>query len=133
MNGRTLVLTTCVMAVIALAWNLRTSVSAEAPPEKVLRHVVSFKFKATSTPADIERIEKAFAALPGKIDAIRSFEWGTDNSPEGKAKGFTHCFLITFADEKGRDAYLPHPAHQDFIKVVGPHVEDVFVIDYWTK
>lgn len=100
---------------------------------KVLRHVVMFKFKETSAPADVERIVKAFGELPGKIPEIKGFEWGTDNSPEGLQQGLTHCFLITFADEAGRDAYLPHPAHQAFVELVGPHVEKVTVIDYWTR
>ena len=75
----------------------------------------------------------AFAALPKKIDAIKDFEWGTDVSVENKSAGFTHCFIVTFADEKGREVYLPHPAHKDFVKIVGPVLEDVLVVDYWTK
>ena len=75
----------------------------------------------------------AFAALPGKIDAIVDFECGTDVSVEGKADGFTHGFLVTFRDEAGRAAYLPHPAHQEFVKLVGPHVDKVLVFDYWAQ
>ena len=37
--------------------------------------------------------------LPSKIDAIKDFEWGTNNSPENLAQGFTHCFFVTFADD----------------------------------
>ena len=101
--------------------------------KKVLRHVVLFKFKEGTTKDQIKEVETAFAALPSKIDTIRDFEWGTDVSPEGKSKGFTHCFFVTFADEKGRDVYLPHAAHKDFVKIVGPHVDDVCVVDYWTQ
>ncbi|NCY01590.1 MAG: Dabb family protein [Planctomycetia bacterium] len=101
------------------------------PSAKVLRHVVLFKFKDTSTPADVERIVAAFRGLPARIAAIREFEWGTDVSPEGKAQGFTHCFLVTFANEADRDAYLPHPAHKEFVGVVGPHVDKVCVVDFW--
>jgi hypothetical protein len=104
-----------------------------AKPEKVLRHVVLFKFKDSSTKADVKAIEDAFRGLPAKIDAIHDFEWGTDVSVENKSQGFTHCFFVTFRDEKGRDEYLPHPAHQDFVKIVGPHVDRVLVVDYWTQ
>jgi lysophospholipase L1-like esterase len=100
---------------------------------KVLRHVVLFKFKETSTEADVETIVKAFAALPGRINEIQDFEWGTDNSPEGLQQGLTHCFFVTFASEADRDAYLPHPAHKEFVDLVGPHVEKVTVVDYWTR
>jgi lysophospholipase L1-like esterase len=98
--------------------------------EQALRHVVLFKFKDTSTPTDVERIVAAFRALPAKIPQIEAFEWGTDVSPEGKSQGLTHCFLLTFATAADRDAYLPHPAHQKFVALVGPHVDKVCVVDY---
>ena len=111
----------------------RTSAQSKEAAKKVLRHVVLFKFKEGTTKEQIKEVETAFAALPSKIDTIRDFEWGTDVSPEGKSKGFTHCFFVTFADEKGRDVYLPHAAHKDFVKIVGPYVDDVCVVDYWTQ
>ena len=98
-----------------------------------LRHVVLFKFKDSSTPDDVARIVAGFGGLPGKIKEIAGFEWGTDVSPEGKAQGFTHCFLLTFASAADRDAYLPHPAHKEFVALVGPHVDKVCVVDYWTQ
>jgi lysophospholipase L1-like esterase len=107
-------------------------VAAVGQEAKVLRHVVLFKFKDTSTPADVERIVAAFRALPAKIPEIEAFEWGTDVSPEGKSQGLTHCFLLTFATAADRDAYLPHPAHREFVALVGPHVDKVCVVDYWS-
>lgn len=98
-----------------------------------LRHVVLFEFTTSSTPDDIRRIEKAFAALPAQIDVIRDFEWGINNSPEGLDKGFTHCFIVTFDSEEGRDIYIPHPAHQEFVELLSQHLEDVLVVDYWAK
>ncbi len=98
-----------------------------------LRHVVLFKFKDTSTPDDIIRIEKAFGALPEKIKEIKGYEWGINNSPENIAQGFTHCFFLTFDSEADRDVYLPHPDHKAFGAFLGPHLEKVLVIDYWTK
>ena len=100
---------------------------------KMLRHVVLFKFKSDTTEKQIDEVTEAFAALPKKIDAIKDFEWGTDVSVENKSAGFTHCFIVTFADEEGRDVYLPHPDHKEFVKLVGPVLEDVLVVDYWTK
>lgn len=104
-----------------------------ADSDRKLRHFVVFKFKETVKPAEVDEVVKAFAALPGKIDTIIEFEKGTDVSVEMKADGFTHAFLVTFADEKGREIYLPHPAHQEFVKLVGPRIEKVFVFDYWTR
>lgn len=121
------------VATMSLMTTDQTSAQPKDAPQKLLRHVVLFKFKEGTTKDQVQEIEVAFRSLPSKIDTIRGFEWGTNVSPEGKSKGLTHCFLVTFADEKGRDAYLPHAAHKDFVKLVGPHVEDVCVVDYWAQ
>ncbi len=101
------------------------------PEGKVLRHAVFFSFKQESTKDDVQRIVDAFRELPSKIEEIIDFEWGTNNSPEGFDDGFTHCFILTFKDEAGRAAYLPHPAHKAFGDVLRGHNDKVFVIDYW--
>lgn len=100
---------------------------------KQLRHVVLFSFKESATDADIAGVEAAFAALPTKIPQIRGFEWGTNNSPEGLDQGFTHCFFLTFDSEEDRAIYLPHPDHKAFGAALGPHLEKVLVVDYWTQ
>lgn len=100
---------------------------------KLLRHIVLFKFKETTTAEKIREVEAFFAALPGKIDLIQDFEWGTDVSPEGKQQGFTHCFMVTFKSIADRDAYIPHPDHKALGGVSGGFVEKVLVLDYWTN
>ncbi len=100
---------------------------------KLLRHVVLFGFKETTTPDQLHNIEATFCALPEKMDIIDGFEWGTNVSPENLAQGYTHCFLVTFKTKANRDAYLPHPAHQAFVELVTPHVEQVLVVDYWAS
>ena len=99
--------------------------------QQVLRHAVFFSFKEASTAADIQTVTDAFAALPSKIDSIIDFTWGKNNSEEKLDDGFTHCFLLTFQDEAGRAAYLPHPDHKAFGDILRPHMKDVFVIDWW--
>jgi hypothetical protein len=101
--------------------------------EKLLRHVVLLKFKDSSSPTDIKKVEDAFRALPSKIATIKTFEWGTNNSPENLNQGFTHCFFVSFASEKDREVYLPHPEHKAFVSVLSPHLDKVLVIDYWTN
>ena len=98
---------------------------------KVLRHAVFFSFKEESSEDDVAGVVDAFRELPSKISEIIDFEWGTNNSPEGLNDGFTHCFLLTFENEAGRAAYLPHDAHKAFGDVLRPHMDKVFVIDYW--
>jgi hypothetical protein len=104
-----------------------------AAQSKNLRHVVLFKFKDSSSASDVKKVEDAFRALPAQIKQIKSFDWGLNNSPENLNQGFTHCFLVTFASEKDREVYLPHPAHQAFVEVLKPHLDKVLVIDYWAK
>lgn len=102
-------------------------------PKQTLRHVVLLKFRDGTSAQQIRDIENAFCALPGKIDAICDFEWGTDVSVENLQDGFTHCFVVTFRNEAGRSEYLPHPAHKEFGEMLRPHLDKVLVVDYWTK
>jgi len=103
-----------------------------AKSDKLL-HVVAFKFKASASKEQIQAVVDAFRALPKKITVIQSFDWGTNVSPEKHDKGFTHGFTLSFKTEKDRDDYLDHPDHKAFGKIVGPVLEDVFVIDYWAQ
>jgi len=100
---------------------------------KMLRHVVLFKFRDDATPEGIKQVEDAFRGLPAKIKEIKSVEWGTNNSPENLAQGFTHCFFVTFASEADRAVYLPHPDHKAFGAVLKPYLDKVLVVDYWAR
>lgn len=125
------------LIVVTLALALIGTVSAADKPAKAkgqkLQHVVAFKFKESATPAQIQNVEKEFRALKNKIPGILALEAGVNNSPEGKNHGFTHCFIVTFKNDKDREVYLPHPAHQAFVKIVGPVLQDVFVLDFWVE
>jgi hypothetical protein len=101
--------------------------------ETVLRHVVLLKFKDGTTPEQVKAMEDGFRALPGKIGFVHGFEWGTNVSVENLSQGFTHCFLVTFTSEEDRNKYIPHPAHQEFVELLRPHLDKVLVIDYWVK
>ena len=119
----------CTLALLA---TLTSCAMHDTPShEGALRHVVLFKFKEGTTPAQLKAIEERFQGLPAKIPEIIDFEWGTDVSVENKAAGFTHCFLVTFRDTDGRDTYMPHPAHQDFVSLAGPAIDEVLVVDYF--
>jgi Stress responsive A/B Barrel Domain len=105
---------------------------ADNEDKKMLRHMVLYKFKDDLKPEQVQEVVDAFAALPGMIDTIVGFEHGTNVSPEGKSEGFTHAFVVTFRDAAGRDAYLAHPAHLDYVHVARDKREKVVVFDYWT-
>ncbi len=105
--------------------------AAAQPGGKVLRHMVLYKFKEHVTPPQLQEVVDAFAGLAQKVETIIGFERGTNISPENKSEGFTHCFVVTFQNEAGRDAYLKHPAHDDYVKIVKDRREKVIVFDYW--
>jgi hypothetical protein len=108
-------------------------VTMDAKPDSVLRHNVFFSFKESSTPEDIQSVVDAFRNLQNEIDGIEDFEWGINSSPEGLNQGLTHAFTLTFYSNEARDAYLPHPAHKAFGAILGPHLDKVTVVDYWTR
>ena len=124
--------------ILFLAFILFTSVhvvmaqtAADKNSKALLRHVVLFKYKDQSTAADVKKIEHAFRELPSKINLIKDFEFGVNNSPENLNQGLTHCYFLSFSSAKDRDAYLVHPAHKAFTDIAGPHIDKVTVVDYW--
>lgn len=94
------------------------------------RHVVLFKFKDSATKEQVKQIEDAFRALPSKVGTVLGYEWGTNISPEKRNEGFTHCFLLTFADKGACEAYLIHPAHKEFGALLHPILDKVLVVDF---
>ncbi len=112
---------------------MQITAQTNAMKEKLLRHVVLFSFKEGSTDAQIKSVTDAFGELPKKIPQVKTFEWGTNNSPENLNQGFTHCFFVSFASEADRAIYLPHPAHLAFIEILKPILDKALVIDYWAS
>lgn len=114
----------------AVAWPVAAA-DAPAKPGKLF-HVVAFKFKKAVSDQKKKEVEDAFVALKGKIPQILSLEHGTNVSKEGFDKGFTHAFVVTFANEKDRDTYLVHPEHKKFGKLLDGILADkgVFVLDF---
>lgn len=79
----------------------------------VVRHLVFFRYKDGTDPADIEMITKRFLALkheckrPDKTSRyVVSIDAGKANSHEGADLGLTHGFLVTFNSEYDRDYYV---------------------------
>ncbi len=132
-NARLLILICLSMVFTGMAHAQTTRKMAQAP-QKMLRHVVLFKFKDGATPEQVKSLEEAFRGLRTKIKEVKGFEFGTNNSPENLNQGFTHCFVATFASEKDRETYLPHPAHKAFVEeYVKPYIDKVCVVDYWAR
>ena len=110
-----------------------TSVQAQKnnSASKELRHVVLFTFKSTSNANSVDSVVKAFNHLYGTVPQVKKMEWGLNMSPEHLDQGFTHCFVLTFSNEKDLASYQLHPAHKAFQTILKPHMEKVFVVDYF--
>ncbi|MEJ2057017.1 MAG: Dabb family protein [Desulfofustis sp.] len=96
----------------------------------MIRHILLIKFKESAKHSQIDELRALFAAMPNIVDGVVSVEWGINDSPENKNKGYTHSVLMTFANEQGRQNYLPHPEHEALKAVFRPLLEDIVVFDY---
>lgn len=96
----------------------------------MIRHVLFIRFKDSATASDMATCFANFEAIQRKIDGIESVEWGENNSPEGRNKGYTHCVFMTFSDAASRDVYIPHPQHEVLKAQLGPILDDIIVFDY---
>ena len=126
-------LTTVAIGVALLSSSVLAADTEPAAGKGTLYHVVTLKYKENATKEQIEAVDTAFAALKEKIPGILSLTWGDNVSPENHANGFSQCFVLTFGAEKDRDAYLVHPEHKAFGKILGPVMADVMVIDFWGR
>eukprot|EP01047_Picozoa_sp_COSAG01_P063515 COSAG01_NODE_8243_length_2858_cov_7.332004_1_plen_759_part_00 len=93
-----------------------------------LRHLVCYAFGTGVSESDRNGHAAGFGELQAASQLIHSFEWGTQNSLEGKAHGLSHCFLLSFGTEADRDAYLPSTEHQAFRAQQVP--ADTLVLDW---
>lgn len=95
----------------------------------MVRHFGVFKFKNTVTEQQIVESFKSLKDMVGKIPGLLDMEHGSYNGNEGMNEDFTHGFLMTFDSPKSRDAYLPHPIHEDVKNLIVPRLERVIVFD----
>jgi hypothetical protein len=96
----------------------------------MIYHAVLFKMKSDVSQAKIDEIFRELAGLKELIPGLLSFSGGPYSSGEGLNRGYTHGFLMTFADARSRDAYLPHPEHERVKAIVVPNLDDVIAFDW---
>ena len=98
---------------------------------KRLIHLVLIKFKDDIKNEEIQKVIDGSYELQ-EISAVQDLNFSNNVSPEGLTKGYTHSLTMKFSQAKDRDSiYLPHPIHQDFVKLFVPLTESVLVFDYW--
>lgn len=96
----------------------------------VVFHFVGFGFLPECTEKKVEEILHAFIGLGDSIPEVLSLNCGPNNSPENLNGQCTHGFILTFANEKDRDAYLIHTKHLEFVELVKDNLAEVFVLDF---
>ena len=96
----------------------------------MIRHILLVKFNVASDSDKLAQVKKAFLDIPNKISGVTDCEFGENDSDEGRNKGYTHCIFMTFANEAGRQEYMPHPEHTKLKQIFVPLIEDLIVIDY---
>lgn len=120
-----------VLLCLVFLWSLFSFSSDPNSNKQVLRHVVSFQFKEDISEEKKAQAIQRFLDLKDEIPEIKKFEGGENVSVEGHDKGLTHCFILTFENEAGRDIYLPHPAHIRVAEQNKPLMSNLVVLDVW--
>ncbi len=76
------------------------------------RHIVLVRVRPDVPAQEVQQALDKLGALQGTIPGLLSFHGGPNTSPEGASQGYTHGFVMDFADGAARDAYLPDPRHR---------------------
>lgn len=108
-----------------------TAVAAGGPR---VRHVVLVRFATGTEPGEIEAVFDALANLKAVVPGMLGFDAGRNTSPEGLARGYTHGFVVDFADAAARDAYLAHPDHKvagaALVALCEGGIDGILVLDF---
>lgn len=96
---------------------------------KKIQHIVLVKFPAHKA----HRMADLASALEGlrkKMPGFLAIQGGAYSSPEGLNQGYTHGFIMTFADAAARDHYLTDPDHEKLKQAFLPDLEGVVAFDF---
>jgi Stress responsive A/B Barrel Domain len=96
----------------------------------MVRHYGVFKFNPAITEEQIAECFRTMEGMVNNIPGLLAMEYGPYNSTEGLNGDFTHGFIMTFDSPESRDAYLPHPLHEQVKDLVVPRLEKVMVFDF---
>jgi hypothetical protein len=95
-----------------------------------VKHIAFLEFKAGTSQDTIDRCFSDLRSMVGRIDGLQEMIGGPYDSDEGLNDGYTHGFIMTFDSPDSRDAYLPHPIHEDVKKRVVPNLARFVVFDF---
>jgi antibiotic biosynthesis monooxygenase (ABM) superfamily enzyme len=112
-------LTTILLATLLLAFGASMLTAQNAPtstaPKSVI-HVVTVKWKADTTPEQIQAALDGVKKLPAAYPGITRV-WTKSIKVQG---GKANAFVMEFADEAALKAYADSPAQKEWYKVYTP-------------
>lgn len=95
----------------------------------MINHVVLIKAKEGVSDEQVTEAYRDLEELKNILPGITGFKAGKNLSPENRAQGYTHGFVMSFADQDSLNAYLPHPEHSRAATKLRECMEQILVID----
>jgi hypothetical protein len=97
----------------------------------MFEHLVCFKFNESYNPQTEKQLIDALMSLKDRIPGIIDLTAGVNVTEEtGNIHGYTLGLRVTFQNQEALRQYGPHPAHQEFVKLLDGIIENVVVVDY---
>ncbi|MDH3974338.1 MAG: Dabb family protein [Deltaproteobacteria bacterium] len=94
----------------------------------MIRHIVFFKFKESTSNDEREKLISALEGLKDKIEVVRELIVGRDI---GNKPNSCHIALdSTFETFDDVEAYAVHPDHMEVVKMVKEVCESSLKVDY---
>lgn len=94
----------------------------------MITHVVLFKFKPETSPAERQQLADGLGGLPEQIEEIREFRFGTDFMHSERSYDF--CLVSSFDDLDALQRYQVHPEHQKVVAHVKKITSSVVAVDF---
>jgi hypothetical protein len=94
----------------------------------MVNHVVMFKFKTTTAPAERRAYIETLRSLGTKISEVRRLDVGENIAASPRA--YDVVLIAGFDDRQALDRYARHPEHQPVLQRTSEICENVALVDY---
>ena len=95
-----------------------------------LFHVVLYRLSEQASDAQLDRVERAFRDLPGKVEGVGQVWTGRNGSSSRFAAAWGVGVVMTLSDAEARDRFLVHEAHRAISEEAADgFYDDVAVLD----
>lgn len=118
-----------IIMVILFFGNMVNGQNLKITGEKIVVHIVLFKFKEGTTGEQIQRLKNEILKQKGTIPQLLDVSFGEDFAK--RAKGFTHAEVAVFQTRKALEHFNTSEYHKSLIAAhIKPVLEDIIVLDY---